>query len=87
MFSEGNHSGSELFDGLRLSSFDCLQGDTRNVCPQCNRKRKYFCYDCFVVTVPQAEKVPSVSLPCELVMLESVYNVTTTNKKQISPSS
>ena len=58
-----------LIDELKLSSsFDCLDSNERNVCPRCEKKRKYFCYDCFVLTNNRPELIPSVQLPVDLTM-------------------
>jgi hypothetical protein len=52
---------------LKLASHDSLQGLERQLCPKCNRKRKYFCYDCYLAFSDPAV-LPRVELPihCEV---------------------
>lgn len=58
-----------VFNDLCLASFDCIsEVKERGLCNKCNKRRKYFCYDCFEVTIPEAEQIPSVQLPVELVV-------------------
>lgn len=58
-------SADDPFSRFNIASHEPLRGIERRPCPQCNKKRKYFCYDCLrPMTDPST--VPHVKLPCEL---------------------
>ena len=67
MFS-GNNDDS-LIGELKLDPFDCLDKSSgRNICKKCNRSRKYFCYNCLEITIPEKEEIPKVTLPIDLIL-------------------
>ncbi|KYQ99879.1 hypothetical protein DLAC_03833 [Tieghemostelium lacteum] len=47
---------------LKLSPVDHLLTIDRSICPQCSKKRKYFCYDCYI-PFGDPEKNPKLKLP------------------------
>jgi len=61
---------SNPFGDLKLASFEPLKALTsRSVCPKCNAKRKFFCYDCYLPLVKDPALTPHVDLPiiCDVV--------------------
>ncbi|EFA83928.1 hypothetical protein PPL_02998 [Heterostelium album PN500] len=49
-------------DTLKLTSSDHLAQLDRAVCPNCKKKRKYFCYDCYI-PFGDPELAPKLKLP------------------------
>ena len=55
------------FAAMSIADFSFLDAVAdRSVCPVCAKRRKFFCYGCFVPMPDLAGKIPSVSLPLKL---------------------
>ena len=55
------------FAQMNIADFSFLDSvSDRSVCPLCSKRRKFFCYGCYVPMPEIAEKVPAVSLPLKL---------------------
>lgn len=55
------------FQYLKISSQDYLLNLPRKNCEKCGKKRKYFCYDCFLF-MGDISKVPTLKLKIPLDM-------------------
>ena len=53
------------FEQLKIADRSWLSSLERVSCPKCERKRKFYCYDCFIAF---GDKVPKVKLPFDLDM-------------------
>ena len=54
---------------LKLDSFEPLEKlnqSDRGVCPKCNSKRKFYCYDCMVSLTPD---IPKLKLPVDVTVI------------------
>jgi len=55
------------FGDLKITDFSFLDSiSDRSVCPICSKRRKFFCYCCFVPMPELGDKIPRVSLPLRL---------------------
>ena len=55
------------FADMKISDFSFLDSiSDRSVCPICAKRRKFFCYGCFVPMPELGDKMPKVSLPLKL---------------------
>ena len=64
-----DNPGSINPDSLLLDSFNCLEEATKRYkCSKCDKNRKYFCYDCYQITIPKVNEIPKIQLPVEVVM-------------------
>lgn len=62
----------EQFDQLVLSNQDWMSSKgLRTVCPNCQKTRKYFCYDCLISMEPTL--TPKMKLPVLLDMYDYIY--------------
>lgn len=62
---------NEPFSDLNLSSHNALRAAVRTECPNCNKKRRYFCAECIVPLVTPPEAIPTVSLPLHVHILQT----------------
>ncbi|ORY94859.1 DTW domain-domain-containing protein [Syncephalastrum racemosum] len=55
------------FDDLNIDDDTILHKvTTRNLCPQCNKMMKYFCYRCFCTVGMDRSEIPFIKLPVHL---------------------
>jgi len=61
-----NTVASGLLSGLKLSSFEPLdKKNGRELCPSCQKSRKFFCYNCFEL-IGDKEGIPQMDLPVDI---------------------
>jgi len=44
----------------------CRRLEGRDICPQCQKSRKYYCYSCFRLVGLSPTEVPHVALPTKV---------------------
>ena len=55
------------FADLKISDSSFMDSIShRSVCPICTKRRKFFCYCCFIPMPELGDKIPTVSLPLKL---------------------
>lgn len=66
--------GEKFFSELKLADFEKLieSSKDRNECPKCKKKRKFYCYDCFI-PISSPELLPEVKLPVHVAMYREIY--------------